>query len=139
MSYLTVARPNEFTAVSKIANHYAAVHFQNNVTILISKRLEHDLKVAQASAESFAILNMIHHDETLFITNRPLMTIYQDKNETKWYPAELHSDNINVLKNNDELYSGTPEHARAKARTIARTRGLKYFPSLGFSLAKENA
>ena len=93
---------------------------------------ELDLKVAITTALTFAILNNIPYKYEIQL-DRPIVTIC--KKNSKWYPAELHSDKIRLLTSikNYEI-SGDLEEAKCIAIWIAVKKETYCLLNLGLTL-----
>lgn len=128
-------QPTEFACVIRLANCYAATHVNGRKKAFISKHPEVDIKVAQVAAKAFAETHKIAYENQLQDLSQPIITVI--KHEERWFPAELHSDKLTLLKNLGPLDLGGNQHeAINMANVIAMSRGADSIPSIGISLAK---
>lgn len=127
--------------VVKMANHFAAMHFQGNKSFFISKTLTSDIRVAQAAAKAFADSNYLpYNPNELYLADRPTYTVI--KQGTKWYPAEIHPDDITLLthfgeeKHKRDIGNEDLEHVKVLTQAIADVNHATFLPGIGISLEK---
>lgn len=125
-------QPAEFTSVIKLVNCYIATYVTRNKIEFISNHPESDIKIAQATAQSFSTTQNIPYDNSLRRLSKPIITVL--KRGQNWFPAELHADRINFLQTDSDK---TQRTVTALAYTIALNRNLACVPSIGISLTKK--
>ncbi len=124
---------SEFVGVLRLFNHYAAFHENESQVKFISKNPETDIKVAQATAKRFSETSGIPYKETLFQTEKPIITVI--KSGEKWFPAELYADRIFLLMKFGPMdLGGTQEETIRMADAIALSRRTNSIPSFGIFL-----
>lgn len=136
MSIPSTAKNDDFVCVLKLINRYAAIYQKDNKKLFISSNLEIDIRVAQVTAQSFALSESIPYKKNLYEAN-PIITILRQGAE--WFPAELHSDKALILTSFLGFLkpSGTQENAIELSKAIAQWRGVESYPSIGIALSSE--
>jgi hypothetical protein len=128
-------KSEEYAAVIKLANCYAATHVKGKKKTFISARLEADVKVARAAAKLFAEDNKIFCDDAVHKLSQPIITVL--KCGERWFPAELHADEVILLTAfGPRDLGGSQQEAVRMANVIALSRNWNSIPSIGISLEK---
>lgn len=126
----TTSMIQNYVCIFKLANRWAPVYVQGLLKTFISNDLELELKVAQAAAKAFAETKNLAFNETVFLLDHPIFTVF--KHGSKWYPGELYSDKMNIItKFGHASLEGTKKDAIVFASALSFVTKIDFIPSIG--------
>ncbi len=135
-----MSAPMESVAVVRIANHFVAVHQQEDQSKFLSN-FEPDVEIAAKIALTFAKNHHVPFFPKIAELNQPIMTIIKQANGN-WCPAKLHSDRVQLITgfdipNGKDCLEGNQEHASNIAQSFAKLEELDFLPQIGISIASK--